>query len=97
MAPSIDQIIKGVSIVAQEYPNIKKAELFGSLARGQGRADSDVDLLIEFTTPQVSLLTLNGVKYRLEELLGSEVDVIHSPIPKDSLLEIDKRISVYGA
>ena len=70
MAPSIDQIVKGISIVAQEYP-IKKAELFGSLARGQGRPDSDVDLLVEFTTPRVSLLTLNGVKYRLEELLGS--------------------------
>ncbi len=97
MVPSIDQIIRGVSIVAQEYPNIKKAELFGSLARGQGHADSDVDLLIEFTTPRVSLLTLNGVKNRLEELLGSKVDVVHSPIPKDSLLEIDQRISVYGA
>ena len=59
MAPSIDQIVKGISIVAQEYP-IKKAELFGSLARGQGRPDSDVDLLVEFTTPRVSLLTLNG-------------------------------------
>lgn len=51
MAPSIDQIIKGVSIVAQEYPNIKKAELFGSLARGQGRADSVVDLLIRIYYP----------------------------------------------
>ena len=88
MAPSIDQIVKGISIVAQEYP-IKKAELFGSLARGQGRPDSDVDLLVE--------LTLNGVKYRLEELLGTEVDVVHGPLPKSSMLEIDKRISVYGA
>lgn len=96
MAPSIDQIVKGISIVAQEYP-IKKAELFGSLARGQGRPDSDVDLLVEFTTPRVSLLTLNGVKYRLEELLGTEVDVVHGPLPKGSMLEIDKRISVYGA
>ena len=90
MAPSIDQIVKGISIVAQEYP-IKKAELFGS------RPDSDVDLLVEFTTPRVSLLTLNGVKYRLEELLGTEVDVVHGPLPKSSMLEIDKRISVYGA
>lgn len=97
MAPSIDQIVKGISIVAQEYP-IKKAELFGSLARGQGTArTADVDLLVEFTTPRVSLLTLNGVKYRLEELLGTEVDVVHGPLPKSSMLEIDKRISVYGA
>lgn len=96
MAPSIEQIAKGLSIVAQEYP-IKKAELFGSLARGEGRPSSDVDLLIEFLTPRVSLLTLNSVKYRLEELLGAEVDVIHGPLPKDSMIEIDKRISIYGS
>lgn len=76
-------------------PKYKKAELFVFLARGQGRADSDVDLLIEFATPRVSLLTLNGVKYRLEELLGLEVDIVHSPIPKNSLLEIDKMIDIY--
>lgn len=55
-----------------------------------------MDLLIEFT-PRVSLLTLNGVKYRLEELLGTEVDVAHGPLPKSGILEIDKRVSVYGA
>ena len=96
MTPSVAQITKGLSIVAQEYP-IKKAELFGSLARGEGHARSDVDLLIEFATPRVSLLTLNRVKYRLEELLGTEVDVVHGPLPQGSMLEIDKRISVYGA
>ena len=69
----------------------------GSYGRGEAGPDSDVDLLVEFTTPRVSLLTLNGVKYRLEELLGTEVDVVHGPLPKSSILEIDKRISVYGA
>jgi predicted nucleotidyltransferase len=96
MLPSIEQVASGVSIAAKEYP-IKKAELFGSLASGQGKAGSDVDLLIEFTIPRVSLLTLNSLKYRLEELLGTKVDVIHGPLPKDSMIQIEKKVSVYGA
>ena len=92
----LQKISDSVSIVAKEYP-IKKAELFGSYASGRNHANSDVDLLIEFVTPRVSLLTLNKVKYRLEELLDSDVDVVHGPVNEDSLLEIDRRILLYGA
>lgn len=93
---SLQQIRDGVVLAAQEYP-IKKAELFGSYANGNHHADSDVDLLIEFATPSVSLLTLNSVKYRLEEILKTAVDVIHGPLPENCMLEIDRRISLYGA
>ena len=93
---TIEQISGGVSQAAQEYP-IKKAELFGSYANGNSREDSDVDLLMEFHTPRVSLLTLNSLKYRLEELLKTEVDVVHGPLEADSLLEIDRRIPIYEA
>lgn len=93
--PDIEQIRKCVSIVAQEYP-IKRAELFGSCANNSSRPDSDVDLLVEFINPQVSLLTLGGVKLRLEELLQTEVDVIHGPLSTDSMIEVDRRIHLYG-
>ena len=92
----LQQIKDGVYLAAQEYP-IKKAELFGSYANGSHHTDSDVDLLLEFMTPSVSLLTLNAVKYRLEEILKTAVDVVHGPLPENSILEIDRRISVYGA
>lgn len=90
---TIEQITDGVSRAAREYP-IKRAELFGSYANGSSREDSDVDLLLEFHTPRVSLLTLNSVKYRLEELLKTEVDVVHGPLAADSFLEIDRRIQI---
>jgi len=93
---TIQQISDGVTLTAREYP-IKKAELFGSYANGTNRADSDVDLLLEFNTPHVSLLTLNQVKYRLEELLGTPVDVVHGPLSEESFLEIDRRVPLYGA
>ena len=94
--PNIQEISNCVHLVAEEYP-IKKCELFGSYAENRARPDSDVDLLIEFAYPSVSLLTLNSVKYRLEELLRTEVDVLHAPLPENSMIEIGRRIPVYGA
>ena len=66
---SEQQIKNSVSIAAKEYP-IKCVDLFGSYASGNYHQNSDVDLLVEFHTDRVSLLTLNSVKYRLEELWG---------------------------
>lgn len=92
----LQQIRDSVSIVAGEYP-IKRAELFGSYANNTNTEASDVDLLVEFTVPRVSLLMLNSVKYRLEELLQTEVDVIHGPLDGDSMIEVDRRVPLYGA
>lgn len=93
---SIQEIIDNMTIVANEYP-IKKAELFGSYANGKSTSDSDVDILMEFTTSRVSLLMINNIKYRLEDLLKRNVDVIHGPLSDDSMIEIDRRILIYGA
>lgn len=92
--PDIEMIKKGVYMVASEYP-IKKVELFGSYAEGTNHEQSDVDLLVEFITTSVSLLTLNALKYRLEEILDTEVDVIHGPIEAHSMIELGKVVSLY--
>lgn len=34
---------------------------------------------------------INNIKYRLEDLLKKNVDVIHGPLPDDSMIEVDKR------
>ena len=93
---SLQKIRDGVAVAAQEFP-LKKAELFGSYANGCSTADSDVDLLLEFTTQRVSLLTLCQVKDRLEELLQADVDVIHGPLTENCMIEVDRRIPLYGA
>ena len=82
----INKIKEGVSLAAMEYP-IRKASLFGSYAEGQAHSGSDVD--------SVSLLTLNALKYRLEEILGIDVDVIHGPLSEDSMLVLRKVVPVY--
>ena len=50
-------------------------KLFGSLARGEGGEDSDVDLLVTLA-PGTSALALGGLLLDAQELLGRRVDVV---------------------
>ena len=54
---------------------VKEIGVFGSLARGEERAHSDVDVLVEFEEG-ADLLDLVGVGLFLEEELGRKVDVV---------------------
>jgi hypothetical protein len=92
---TIDFIKENILKLIGRYP-IKKITLFGSRADGSNKVDSDVDLIIEFTS-QVSILTLSQIKCELEELLGLNVDVIHGPIREDDMIEIGKVVELYAA
>jgi len=48
--------------------------IFGSLARGEARGDSDVDIVFETNEP--NLFRTARMKQDLEELLGRSVDVL---------------------
>ena len=92
---SIDDIRKAVLQIVDKY-SISKVILFGSRANGTARPESDVDLIVEFNMP-VTLITLSMLSQDLEELLHTGVDVVHGPIRKTDLLEIDKEIEIYAA
>lgn len=53
----------------------RNVRVFGSVARGDDCADSDVDLLVEMEDDR-SFLDLVGLEQDLEELLGRNVDVL---------------------
>lgn len=53
----------------------RKLRLFGSVARGDDRSDSDLDLLVEME-PGRSLVDHVALKQDLEGLLGCDVDVV---------------------
>ena len=53
----------------------RNVRLFGSVARGEARPDSDVDFLVELEKGR-SLLDLGGLLMDLQELLHCKVDVV---------------------
>ena len=53
----------------------RDVRMFGSVARGEAREDSDIDLLVEFA-PGRTLLDHAALVLELKELLGRKVDVL---------------------
>ena len=54
---------------------VSNLRVFGSVARGEDRADSDVDLLADFP-PGLSLFGLGRLEADLEAILGSRVNLV---------------------
>jgi len=54
---------------------VRHVRVFGSIARGDDRHDSDVDLLVN-VEPGRTLLDVIGFEQDVEELLGRSVDVL---------------------
>lgn len=52
-----------------------QVRVFGSVARGEDKPGSDIDLLVDFA-PEASLLDLVGLQQDAEALLGRHVDVV---------------------
>jgi len=91
-----EDICKAVSKLAAQY-NINKAYYFGSYAKGMQNGDSDLDLLINFHIPSISILSIAGLAVELEELLKVEVDILKLPLPKNTFLKIEKVVKCYGS
>ena len=54
--------------------NAESIKVFGSVARGENTKDSDIDFLVHMK-PNTGL-SIGGIQWRLEELLGRKVDVV---------------------
>jgi len=93
---ALADIADQVHRVAPEFP-VKSILLFGSYADGKPTEDSDIDLLVEFDSPSVSLLMIAALRERLETALSVSVDLIHVPLPVESFLRIGKVVDLYGA
>lgn len=68
--------IKKLSLPILKRHAVKRAAIFGSFARGEAKARSDVDFLIEYKTKNKSLFELVDLKSDLEDILGRKVDVV---------------------
>ena len=67
---------------------IDRLGVFGSVARGEDTASSDIDLIARFRNP-IGLMDLIGIEIQMKELLGRNVDLgteasLH-PLIKDNV------------
>jgi predicted nucleotidyltransferase len=78
---------------------VKRLDVFGSIARGDSTASSDVDLLVEFRDPdRHPARRFFDLLHYLEDALGCEVDLLttgslRNPYFKSQVLK--QRIPVY--
>lgn len=80
--------------------NVKRLDVFGSLARNEGAFDSDVDLLVEFEeADRRPSKRFFGLLHDLEDTLGCEVDLITTMSLKNPYFRgrvLKERVSLYG-
>lgn len=72
---TIEEITRRVTPVAKKY-KLAAVYLFGSYARGEATAESDVDLLIDLTGSVIRGLNFVNLFQDLEDALGVSIDVV---------------------
>ncbi|OPX70776.1 MAG: Nucleotidyltransferase domain protein [Methanoregulaceae archaeon PtaB.Bin108] len=66
--------------VIRKLYGVKKIGLFGSVARGEERAQSDIDIEVEFETGMDTYQNFIGLSLYLDEILGRPVDLVMSRV-----------------
>lgn len=78
----IDKNYEVLATCFKEY-GIVKAAIFGSVARGESNADSDIDFIVSFGG-KYDLLDLVGLKQDIEDIMNKSVDLITYDALKDN-------------
>jgi predicted nucleotidyltransferase len=68
------EIISALTKAISHYDVIHKAWIFGSFARGDHHAMSDIDIVVE-ADDRLSLMSLFGIQEQLSTLLGQKIDI----------------------
>jgi uncharacterized protein len=85
------------SEVALRARGIRHAALFGSTARGENGADSDIDILVEFDpAARITVFDYVGVKEYISSLFSQPVEVIDREALKPHLRQSSGRDAVYA-
>ncbi len=61
--------------------HVQTLGIFGSVARGEARRNSDIDILVEFSRP-IGFFAFIELEHRLSKILGKKVDLVSKPALK---------------
>lgn len=82
--------IKDKIIPVLKRHNVLKAAIFGSIVRGELKANSDIDILVDMDNEK-SLLDFIQLKLELEEKINRKVDLIEYfaiyPVLKEKIMK----------
>jgi len=71
---AIKTIGEAMDEIVAEFP-VRSLGVFGSTVRNEANDGSDVDILVTFSEP-VGLFTFSGLRLKLVDLLGCDVDLV---------------------
>ena len=77
-APDISIVLERVSSVREALSahGVQRVGVFGSVARGQASADSDIDVIVDLDPSHETLSDLVAVAELLEDVLDADVDLV---------------------
>jgi predicted nucleotidyltransferase len=73
--PDCLESLRGAAAAIRQRFGVRRLAVFGSVARGEARSHSDVDLLVAFEGP-ADFDRFMDLKFYLEDLLGRRVDLV---------------------
>ena len=94
-----DNIIKSIKEVLKNDGRVTAAWLFGSLARGDDKFNSDIDIMVEMNTDKnYSMFDLLDISHNLEHKISRKVDLVEKGYLKEFALQSASNdlIRIYG-
>ncbi|MCL6532162.1 MAG: nucleotidyltransferase family protein [Armatimonadetes bacterium] len=86
---SVKNLLRALMPELRRVYRVRSLALFGSVVRGEARARSDIDLLVEFEDADfpVSLLEFISLRNFLSDKLGRRVDLVEKQTLRPTLRE----------
>ena len=88
------QKLSKVKSELNERFSVRRIGVFGSVARGEERLSSDVDIIVELGEPTFD--NYMEVKFRLEEIFQRPVDLVMAETVKPRLKSIIDKEAIYA-
>jgi predicted nucleotidyltransferase len=92
-------IINSIKTVLKQDGRVECAWLFGSVARGESKPDSDVDIMVELNKKmKYSFFDLADIAYRIEQKINRKVDLVEKGYLKNFATNSAQNdwIKIYG-